>query len=129
MAKCFITGVDLSIHEAYILDRAAAHRALKDIQEQLSTLQRLIEQLGAIDDSEIFDVKNHKMTLRRDRRLVTSSVAEVLSAAYPKAKLFTPWREWRQRRSQTNNRALLQTNAYDQVQNDAAGGENDNSRS
>jgi hypothetical protein len=125
MAKCFITGVELPIHEAYMLDRMAAHRALKDIREQLSTLERLVEQLGAIDDAEVFDTKKHKIMVRRDRRLVTLSVAEALSAVYPKTKLFVAWKEWHLRRPQMNNRTLLHASAFDQVQDDITGEEHD----
>jgi len=98
MAKCFITGVDLPLHEAYVLDRPAVHRALKDVRQQLATLERLLQQLGPHDDAEVYNVMRHETTIRRDRRLVIQAVAEVLSTAYPKEKLFLTWQEWRSRR-------------------------------
>jgi hypothetical protein len=125
MAKCFITGVDLPIHEAYILDRMAANWALKDIREQLATLERLIENLGSMDDAEVFDVKKRETIIRHDRRLVTFAVAEALSAAYPKTKLFMPWKEWHLRRPNMNNRKVSQASISDQNQPDAIGGQND----
>jgi len=123
MAKCFITGVDMSIHDAYMLDRTAANRAVKDIRQQLAALERLIEQLGSIDDAEVFDIRKHETVIRRDRRLVTSSVAATLSAAYPKEKLFITWEEWRLRRSNTFGWMLPQKETDSQIQ--AGGGEQD----
>jgi hypothetical protein len=103
MARCFITGVELKLEESYVLDITVAHRALRELRQQAASLERIIQQLGQRDDTEIFDRKKGEPAIRKDRRLVSPSVAEALSAAYPQKKLFIQWTEWRSRRSNVSN--------------------------
>jgi len=98
MAGCFITGIELTLEESYMLDITVAHRALKELRRQAASLERLIQQLGQRDDAEVFDRRNGQMTVRKDRRLVSPSVAQALSAAYPQKQLFIQWTEWRSRK-------------------------------
>ena len=98
MAKCFITGIELPVVETSVLDISAAYRALRDLRQRVSVLERLIEQLSPKDDVDIYDVRIHDTVVRRDRRLVSPSVTQALSAAYPEGVLFITWTEWRSRR-------------------------------
>lgn len=103
MAKCFITGVDLPLEEAYILDIGAAHRALRNLRQRGATIERLIEQLSLQDDAEAYDIKTHTRTTRKNRRLVSRSVAEALSVTYPEESLFIVWTEYCRRRHKNKN--------------------------
>lgn len=103
MARCFITGIELKLVESYVLDITVAHRALKELRQQAASLERLIQQLGQKDDTEVFDRRKGEPAIRKDRRLVSRSVAEALSAACPQKKLFIEWSEWRSRRRTMNN--------------------------
>lgn len=98
MAKCFVTGIELPLAETYVLNIAAAYRALRDLRQRVSVLERLIEQLSPKDDVHIYDPWKRDTVIRRDRRLVSPSVAQALSAAYPEGELFMTWSEWRSRR-------------------------------
>lgn len=55
MAKCFVTGVEISLDEAYVLDGSAARRLLRDLRQRVASLQRLIEQLGSKDSADAVD--------------------------------------------------------------------------
>jgi hypothetical protein len=102
MAKCFVTGVDLPLNNAYVLDIPAAYRALNDLRKQLASIDRLIQQLSPMDDAEVYDARKRETITRKERRLVSPAVAEVLSAAYSKEKLFMSLDDWRARRLKFN---------------------------
>jgi hypothetical protein len=91
MAKCFITGVEMSLSDGYVLDISAAKRALLNLRQRTATLERLIQQLSPYDDTEVYDVRKHKPVTKKFRRLVTAQVAAALSAACPEATLFLSW--------------------------------------
>jgi len=102
MAKCFITGVELKISEAHVLDIYAARGALRDMRQRVSALERLIQQLSPSDDEEVYDAKKHKQITIKNRRLVSAEVAKALCAASPGNNVFLLWTEWYSRK-----RALL----------------------
>lgn len=99
MPKCFITGVEVPLDNAYVLDLRAAHRALKDLRQRVAALERLIEQLSPKDDVEVHDNKTDTTRVRSDRRLVTETVARALCVAHPDGDLFVSWPEFRARRA------------------------------
>lgn len=99
MAKCFVTGVELPIEETYLLDIGPAFRALRDLRQRAASLERLVEQLSPLDDVEVYNPQKHETITRKNRRLISPSVANALSDAYPEEKLFVTWPEWRSRRS------------------------------
>lgn len=101
MIKCFMTGVELPIEKTYLLDIGEAHRALKHLRQRTASVERLIGQLGALDDVEIYDVKKHQNITRKDKRLVCESIARALADVYPEKNLFISWGEWRDRRAKT----------------------------
>lgn len=94
MSKCFITGVEMNISNAYILDISAAHRAMRNMRQRMATLERLTQQLSPHDDAEVYDVRQNKHVTRKFRRLVSAQVAAALSAACPEETMFLSWDEW-----------------------------------
>lgn len=101
MAKCFFTGIDVPITQAYVLDLAAAYRALRSLRQRVSALERLIQQLGPRDDCEIFDSKTLEISIRKDRRVISPAVAKVLETTHPDACLFISWQTWKGRSSRS----------------------------
>jgi hypothetical protein len=94
MAKCFITGVELKMSEAHVLDNYAARVVLRDMRQRVSALERLIQQLSPSDDEEVYDAKKQKQKTIKNRRLVSAEVAKALCAASPEKNLFLLWTEW-----------------------------------
>lgn len=93
MVRCFLTGVEMQLEDAYVLNVSVARHALRDLHQQVTALERLVDQLAECDRTEGHDKKG-KRFVRRDRRLVSESMAKALSAAYPQKELFVTWREW-----------------------------------
>jgi hypothetical protein len=96
MARCYLTGVEIPLDEAFVLDLTAAHQAARDLKEKLTRVERLVSQLGATDPVPIAPGLQQQLT-RRDRRVVSASVARVLGEACPERALFIPFRAWRAR--------------------------------
>ncbi|MGD0496829.1 MAG: hypothetical protein ABSC23_00170 [Bryobacteraceae bacterium] len=98
MAKCFFTGIEVDLENAYLLDRGAAKRALRSLKLRVAAVERLISQLNPKDNVEVFDRKSGGAKVRPQRRLVCRTVADALSASYPESPLFLAWREFTARR-------------------------------
>jgi hypothetical protein len=98
MAKCFITGVELNISNGYVLDIAAAQRALRNMRLRVASLERLIQQLSPRDNAEVYDVQQHKYVTKTFRRVVSAQVGAALAVACPEETIFLPWQEWSTRR-------------------------------
>lgn len=97
MARCYLTGVGISLDEAFVLDLTIAHRVMRDLRERLATLERLTAQLGEKDPVTIRHRGGSGSHTRQDRRVVSSSVATALADACADAELFIPWQTWRAR--------------------------------
>jgi hypothetical protein len=97
MAKCFLTGIEMQMESAYLLDHGAARRALRSLKERASVLDRLLAQFTPKDTVEVFDYHTRKPSVRQERRLACQSVAVALSASYPETPLFIPWPEFKAR--------------------------------
>jgi hypothetical protein len=95
MAKCYFTGVSITLEESFLLDFGPALNALKDLRLRAASIQRIIDQLGPRDEIEVFNVKQNKTETKKDRRLITKAVADTLAFAYPEGKLFVSWQEWK----------------------------------
>jgi hypothetical protein len=98
MAKCFLTGIEVNVTDAYVLDNATAYQALKDLRQRATALDRLIQQLGPLQDTEVYDPKHRKSVIRKDRRLVCRTVADALSSSYPEKNLFIMLTDYRLRK-------------------------------
>jgi hypothetical protein len=97
MARCYVTGVGISLDEAFVLDLTVAHRVMRDLRERLATLERLTAQLGEKDRVEIRRRDGAGARTRLDRRVVSKSVAAALAEACSDVELFIPWDQWRAR--------------------------------
>ncbi len=97
MAKCFLTGIEMQMESAYLLDQGAARRALRTLKERASVLERLLTQFTPKDSVEVFDYHTRKPSVRQQRRLACQSVAVALSASYPETPLFITWPEFKAR--------------------------------
>lgn len=99
MARCFLTGVQIKLDDAYLLDVGAARRLLRELSDQMETLQRLLAQLAPRDEVTCVDHRRGGTFVRRDRRLVSSTVASALATLSPDRTLFLTWPEWRSRKA------------------------------
>lgn len=94
MVNCYLTGVRLPIERALVLNRREASALLGVLESRVSTLARLIQQLGPLDElPETAPVAAGRA--RKRHRLVCPAMAEALAAAFPEARLFTPWPVYR----------------------------------
>jgi hypothetical protein len=84
MARCFLTGVEFPLQQAFVLNRRDAHNLLHVLKDRVACLQRVIEQYSPLDAYETkapgragngFVPKRH--------RLVCKAVADVLSSGFP----------------------------------------------
>lgn len=97
MARCYLTGVGIPLDEAFVLDLTVAHRAMRELQERLATLERLTAQLGENDRITVRHRGGSGSHTRQDRRIVSKAVAAALSEACSDAELFVAWDVWRTR--------------------------------
>ncbi len=100
MAKCFMSGVEITLDEAYVIDRRTAYRALLDLRHRAMAVERVIQQLSPVDEVEIFFGEEGAMQLRKRRRLITANLAENLANIYPQEKLFLSFADYRSQREQ-----------------------------
>jgi hypothetical protein len=97
MAKCFLTGIDLPLQSAFILDQGAARRALRSLKERVAAMERLLAQFTPKDSVQVYNPKTRTAVTRSQSRLACQSVAEALSALYPETRLFVLWPEYLKR--------------------------------
>jgi hypothetical protein len=46
MPKCFLTGIEIPMENAYLLDCGAAQRALRNLKLRVAAVERIITQLS-----------------------------------------------------------------------------------
>jgi len=97
MARCYLTGVDVDLEDAFVLDLTVAHRTLRELRDRAATLERLITQLGGTDLVPIPNREGGAPWLRKDRRLVSRAMALALAAMAEDRDLFLRWADWRAR--------------------------------
>lgn len=98
MVKCFLTGIEIEIQTAMLLDRGATVRAVLNLKQRLAALERLLAQLGPADNVELFDYKAKTQKVRSQRRLVCPTVGDALSASCPESRIFMTWKEFVKRK-------------------------------
>jgi len=101
MPKCFMTGMEIRLEDAFILDRSEALRAMRELRGKLKALERLVAELGELEKVELPDKRTGKTFTRFDLRMVCLSVAQALSAIWAEKKLFIRWSEWKAQRRET----------------------------
>ncbi len=100
MARCFVTGVQISLDDSWALDVSEVHRAVRELKSQLTALEGLLAQLGDRDEIHLKDHVTGRERTRRDCRLVCASVAEALGGVCPGRPLFVTFQDWRKLRDQ-----------------------------
>ncbi len=97
MARCYLTGIEISLDDAFVLDLTVAHRLLRELRERVATLERLVAQLGEADRVQVRNRDGSGTVMRKDRRVVSHSMAQALSALASDRELFVRWTDWRAR--------------------------------
>ena len=100
MAKCFMSGVEIPLDEAYVIDRRVAHRVLLDLRHRALAVERLIQQLSPLDEDEVFSKEDGATHLYKRRRLITVTMAKELANLYPQENLFLSFSDYRSQREQ-----------------------------
>lgn len=98
MVHCFLTGVQLDIDKAYVLNRREARDLLAALNDRLVSLRRVVEQFAPLDDSDEpgegwrgqRQQRRHAATRKR-HRLVCKAVADAMAPGFPEIKLFQTW--------------------------------------
>ncbi|MCB1772458.1 MAG: hypothetical protein KDI88_02480 [Gammaproteobacteria bacterium] len=85
MAKCYMTGIEVDIEDAYLLDRRVALSHLGELKSRIRVLENLIRNLGPEDTVKIRGKE------RRQRRLVSKVIADALGQSFSYDSLFVPW--------------------------------------
>ena len=98
MVRCFLTGVQFPIEEAFVLNRREAHDLLDRLKDRVASLRRVIDQLSPLDDEDGGAVPAHVRRndfVRKKHRLVCQAVAEALAPGCPEIRLFLERPEYR----------------------------------
>jgi hypothetical protein len=98
MPKCHVTGLDVRLEDAYILNKCEASYAIRDMRAKIRAIENLVADLGELEKKEMTDRGTGKQFVRLDSRLVCARVAEALTAIWPERKLFIKWIDWREQR-------------------------------
>jgi len=98
MPKCFLTGIEVPMENAYLLDCGAAKKALHNLKLRVAAVERIVAQLSPKDQTEVYDYKSKSTKVRPERRLVCQTVAAALSGSYPESPLFVAWPAFKARR-------------------------------
>jgi len=98
MAKCFITGVEIPIQEAYVLDITEARRAIRDLSNRIKAIEKLVVNLGERDIVPVVSSDGGSPSSRAEFRLVSGTVAKAMSEACPGKEIFATLSNLRERR-------------------------------
>jgi hypothetical protein len=81
----------------FVLDVPAARRALRDLRKRICAVERLMAQLNAKDDVELYDIRLRQSRTIKMFRLVNGRVADAFSDVYPDQQLFITWDDFKVR--------------------------------
>jgi hypothetical protein len=103
MVRCFLTGVEFPLQQAFVLNRRSARDLRDSLKDRVACLQRVIEQLSPLDAQEAKPFgQTHKSTFApKKHRLVCKAVADALAPGFPEIELFQSWLEYRSRARRT----------------------------
>jgi hypothetical protein len=91
MNRCFLTGVEVGFESAHVLNRTVLYRLLRGLKQKAETLERLLEQLGPVDEAIVRRVSGEPPVTKKHRRLVSKAVADVLRQGFGEPELFIPF--------------------------------------
>ncbi len=94
MVHCFLTGVGLSMDQAFVLNRREARELLALLNERMTSLQRVIAQFGPLDDEDLATRRGagpRSAQRRKHHRLVCQAVAVAMAQGFPEIELFQSW--------------------------------------
>ncbi|MFN0164350.1 MAG: hypothetical protein ACKVQQ_24190 [Burkholderiales bacterium] len=100
MVRCFLTGVESSLEEAFVLNRRESRDLLAALRERVASLERVIEQFSPLDTDDGGSTAAPGVragTARARHRLVCKAVADAMGAGFPEVRLFLPWPEYHAR--------------------------------
>lgn len=97
MARCFLTGVEFPLQQAFVLNRREARDLLHELRDRIASLQRVIEQLSPLDTHEPKRFAPKRKDAPRRHRLVCKAVADALAPGFPEIDLFESWLDYRSR--------------------------------
>ena len=93
MLKCFYTGIQLKEDEAYMLDIGEARRILRELKDRINAVEKLMKELGEVDEVEINSAAGKKIKQRR-KRLICKQIALGFIDSYKGKNIFIKWSEW-----------------------------------
>lgn len=97
MIRCFLTGVQFPLEDAFVLNRREARDLLDTLKDRVNSLRRVIEQFSPMDEeNENVEITRSARNgfARKKHRLVCKAVAEVLAPGFPEIRLFLTWPEY-----------------------------------
>ncbi len=96
MVRCFLTGVEFPIQQAFVLNRRDARDLLDGLKDRVASLQRVIDQLSPLDthDPRPFEQPRKGAFAPKKHRLVCKAVADALAPGFPEIELFQGWPEY-----------------------------------
>lgn len=94
VVRCFLTGVQVPLESAFVLNRREARALLAALSDRVTSLRRLIDQFAPLDVVESEPnpgLARQSGLARRKHRLVCKAVADAMSPGYPEIHLFLEW--------------------------------------
>lgn len=109
MVRCFLTGVQIPMECAFVLNRRDAGDLVAALNDRVASLRRVVEQVSALDDAPVNGRPNDRTAAtgpRKKHRLVCKAVADTLMQAFPEIRLFMPWPEYQAQATATTLASL-----------------------
>lgn len=98
MIRCYLTGVESALEDAYVFNRRGARDRLEKLKAEVASLTRLYGELAPLDDKEhspyIPEEKRQRFAPKQ-HRLVCKAVATALRTGFPEVNLFLTWEQYR----------------------------------
>ncbi len=100
MIRCYNTGVQCEIDEAYVLNRRDAADLLHRLRDRAASLERIVAQFAPLDD---FEPRDSFLQMRpaapspKKHRLVCKAIADAMGPAFPEIQLFIDWPQYQER--------------------------------
>jgi hypothetical protein len=90
MVRCFLTGVEFALHDAFVLNRRDARDLLDVLKDRVACLQRVIAQFSPLDtpEAELFARAPKGAFVPKRHRLVCKAVADALAPGFPEIQEF-----------------------------------------